>query len=64
MNKEEAYKSMEQGNKITHWLFSDEEFFYMDGDDNIRDENKYYLDEGWEIRKGDNWETGWSIYKK
>ena len=64
LTKKEAYESMEQGKYITHWYFSKDEYLWMDGSDNIRDEKGYYWKQkDWDDRSGGNWETGWSIYK-
>jgi hypothetical protein len=64
LTKKQAYESMEQGNKITHWYFSKDEYLWMDSSDNIRDEKGYYWKQkDWDDRSGGNWETGWGIWK-
>ena len=69
MTKQEAYESMKNGNKTTHWQFSDDEYVYMDQKDIIRDESGYnwitsfpFANSPWEERSGFGWETGWSVY--
>lgn len=50
--------------QVKHESFSDDEYVYFDGAV-IRDENGYNMggrhDEFMKIRKGDNWEEGWSL---
>ena len=65
MTREEAIKAMEDGGyKVTHVLFTDEEYI------SSLDDNNYYLDENgyilpkyefWENHKGEYWNEGWSI---
>jgi len=53
--------------KITHELFSSEEYLIMKDDGNVYDENNY-LFEDWEtdkngirMRKGGSWESNWFV---
>lgn len=51
---------------ITHPLFADDEFIYLDTDGIVRDENGYVFENGGNIngirmRTGGMWENGWSI---
>ena len=62
MTKKEALKAMGQGKKVTHHLFSNEEFIYMVGL-NIFDEKDYIMRDFWRYRTGDVWSEGWSIYE-
>jgi len=64
LTRKKAYQEMEKGNKITHWLFSSDEYLWMDGSDNIRDEKGYYWkQENWDERNGGNWNDGWGLWK-
>lgn len=64
MNKKEAWKLLESGEKITHNFFLDNEYLYME-------EGKVYTEDGykvtqefWALRQDPAWETGWHIYLK
>lgn len=63
ISKEEAYKLMEQGHKIAHDYYSDDEFLRMK-DGVIYDENGYRMgtkdSEFWS--KIQKWETGWRTF--
>lgn len=66
MTKQEAIDAIHQGKRVTHRLFSSDEFIYLDSDQNeLRDENGYYLvfTEFWNIRQSPEWQTNWSIYE-
>ena len=43
MTKDEAIVQMKNGNKVKHYLFSDDEFIYMK-DGSIYDENNYLME--------------------
>lgn len=60
MNRIDAKEAMVDGKKITHRFFDPEEFLYMKGFD-VFDETGRLFNEGWEMRKGNLWETDWSI---
>lgn len=71
LSKQEAYQEMIKGNKITHWLFSSDEYLYIDNDGIMRDECGYDWTDArpcclnpWEERTGGNWESGWTIWKE
>ena len=62
-----------EGNvKITHYLFSSDEFLYGKNG-MVYDENNYLFDDwvsvgvgahnGFRMRSGQSWEDGWSLYK-
>lgn len=63
ITKEEAYKLMQEGHRISHDYFTDEEFLKMNGEC-IYDENNYCMgtkhDEFWS--KIQKWETGWKTW--
>jgi hypothetical protein len=63
ISKDEAYKLMEQGHKIAHDYYSDNEFLRMK-DGIIYDESGYRMgtknDEFWS--KIQKWETGWRTF--
>lgn len=63
ITKEEAYKLMEQGYKIAHDYYSDDEFIRMK-DNVIYDESNIRMgtkdDEFWTIYQ--KWETGWRAF--
>ena len=60
VSKEEAYKLMEQGHKITHEYYTDEEYLCMKNGV-IYDESGYRMgtkrDRFWAIDQ--RWESGW-----
>jgi len=67
MNKSEAYKAMEQGKRITHAYFDDDEFLYMkDGviytEDNYRFDNREDGYNGWKDRSSESFQKDWEIY--
>jgi len=61
MTKQEAYKAMEDGHKVTHEWFSFDEYVYIK-DDKMYTEDGYRFEDGWEDRKTDDWQTGWRIF--
>ena len=72
MTATEILLEMYQGKKVTHSLFTDEEFIYMKGHD-IYTEEGYNMGtvygEFWQTRAGpagdpDAWATGWSLYEE
>lgn len=64
MTKGEAITEMMKGNKVTHQLFSREEFIRME-DGTMFDECDYVMNWNifWGDRNGASWETDWSIFK-
>lgn len=66
MTKQEAIQLMQEGKKLTHFLFTDEEWITMPDPFIIKTEDGYIRrsDEFWKYRKGDNWEEGWKIYEE
>lgn len=71
LSKQEAYQEIIKGNKITHWLFSSDEYLYIDNNGIMRDECGYdwtntgrYCTNPWEERSGVNWRNGWEIWKE
>ena len=63
MDREKAFVSMMNGDKVTHRLFSNKEYLYLDGSI-IRDENGYNFIEGWNLRKDGVWSEGWEVYSE
>lgn len=56
--------------KITHSLFSKDEYIYSKGDGHVYEEHGYLFEDftsersnGLRMRSGGLWETGWSLYK-
>jgi hypothetical protein len=62
LNRDEALKSMQEGYKVTHEYFSDDEYLYIT-DEKMYSEEGYRFEEGWEMRKGGYWEEGWRIFR-
>lgn len=64
LTKDEAIALMRQGQKLTHRYFYSDEWITMQGNI-IRMEQgqECWASEFWRDRKGDAWESGWSIYK-
>lgn len=68
INREEMFNKLEQGYKISHDYFSKDEYVYLDDNDKIRDENKYYMMRDNELDfkeseffKDRPWVTGWFV---
>jgi len=63
MTRTEAIESMENGNKVTHRLFTQEEWMKITG-------NKYEFEDGcfcrfdefWLYREDESWQDCWSIF--
>lgn len=66
MTKEQAIEAMENGDKITHSLFTDEEFIFIKNGE-IHDENGYKMRMGnvdfWTDRTHECWQDGYSLFK-
>ena len=69
MTKNEAILQMQNGHRVTHYLFSDDEYIYMK-DGHIHDENNYLLEckdskgnkiDFWTDRQDDSWNDGWIV---
>lgn len=64
MTKQEAIQAMQDGKKVRHEYFMDDEFISMT-DNEIFDEKGYKMRganfDFWTDRKGEAWENGWSI---
>lgn len=65
MTKNEAIAAMLSGNKVTHRYFSSDEWITMKGNNTIITEEGYrcYTIEFWKDRRGEAWESGWSIWE-
>lgn len=63
MTRHEAYKSMEQGHKVAHRFFSSDEYICILNGRMVTEEG-YNFEEGWSIRTGGQWESGWFVYNK
>lgn len=57
--------------KITHYLFSKDEYIYSKGDGCIYEEHGYLFEDftsncnsGIRMRSGDLWEKGWYLYEE
>lgn len=64
MTKQEAYKAMQDGNKISHIYFGRDEYLYIDSDGVIREEAGINFEAGWEMRSDPDWQTGWFVLKE
>lgn len=64
MNKDEAIKSMREGNKLTHIYFTPDEWIKESG-------HRYEFEDGcvcgfsafWFHRQENSWQNGWSVFK-
>jgi hypothetical protein len=63
MTKQEAFRAMTLGHKVTHKYFSSNEYIYMKGY-HMYTEEGYTFDDGWDDRCGENWQTGWNIWEE
>tara|TARA_R110002096_G_C14628496_1_gene724694 strand:+ start:2504 stop:2704 length:201 start_codon:yes stop_codon:yes gene_type:complete len=65
MTRTEAIKELEQGRKITHRYFLDNEFLKMvDNQIVFEDGNQVNPNEFWKLRGSEVWEDGYSYYTK
>ena len=65
MTMQEAYKSMEQGNKVFHYYFDKEEYIYMNERGEMYSEDGYRFEDGWQDRSFlKTYESGWSIWEE
>lgn len=66
MVKTEAIQSLKEGNKLTHDLFSDDEFVVMSKEEGFyefEDGVKQSEEEFWLIRKDYSWLMNWKVKK-
>jgi hypothetical protein len=63
MTREEAKLALQQGHKITHRYFDDNEYVYHKKG-LIYDELGYYHEEFWELRTEHWWNDGWRIFEE
>ena len=65
MSKQEALDALANGAKVTHRLFSENEWMIRKGNIlEFEDGCQLFINEFYHIRKGPNWETGYSIISK
>jgi hypothetical protein len=65
MEKHEAIKAMEDGEKVTHKSFTKDEWMKLTGqlfefEDGIRCQ----YDEFWDYRSEKEWDSGWEIFRE
>lgn len=68
MNKEEAKQALNEGKKITHVFFCENEFVQKDSEDSsvlvFEDFGvKQNEEEFWLMRQDESWNEGWEIVK-
>lgn len=65
MTKTEAIQAMKEGKKVTHRLFTNNEYVYIKNRE-LFDETDARLNSFvfWNDRKKIDWETGWNIFEK
>ncbi len=64
MTRQEAIKLMEQGLKVTHDYFSEDEWMTIkNGKYVFEDGVKCNPDEFWKYRQDASWDEDWSIYE-
>ena len=65
MTKQEAIQAMNEGKKVTHQHFTDDEWMKLAAPGLYEFEDGYEWPSlsFWEDRKDDSWETGWSIFE-
>lgn len=61
MTKKEAIEAILKGVKVKHWLFSEEEYLYLD-EEAFKDEKGLVLDwfDFWKYKQHKNFDNGWS----
>lgn len=62
--KDQAYKLMQNGHKVTHRYFGSDEYIYIDEQNRMYAEDGCRFERGWEMRTEDFWKDGWAVYKK
>ena len=64
MDKEEAIRAMQAGNKVTHTYFTPDEWMTMKGSRIIlEDGSSCWAYEFWADRNGFGWSDGYSLFK-
>ena len=64
MDKEEAIRAMQAGNKVTHTYFTPDEWITMEGNRIIfEDGYSCWAHEFWANRDGFGWNDGYSLFK-
>lgn len=63
MIKDEAYELMGKGYAVTHKLFRNGEYLYMDKSFIIRDEEGITFEADWDVRTSPEWLVDWFVYK-
>ena len=63
-DQKEAKQKLTEGVKVTHWLFSDNEYIWIESG-LLKDEKENVLnwDEFWMCRQAKNFLDGWTEYK-
>lgn len=63
MNKQEAIEKLNQGHKVNHIYFIDDDFIYKNDINQICDAfgNYYNEKEYWDKRKDETWNIGWKV---
>ena len=62
LTRDEAVEALLRGKKLTHNYFADGEWVMMMGEFMLfEDSQTQSVDSFWNIKKGDSWNTGWSI---
>ena len=62
MTKAEAIKAIKRGLRVTHTLFTEDEWLEMDGGwFKFEDGCQCRPSQFWDIRQGEEWEKGWRV---
>ncbi len=62
MTKEDALIAMQNGKKVTHRYFTDNEYMYMENDMIFSEDGVHHKwSEFWDLRSSEDWETDWEI---
>lgn len=64
MTKEEAIQAMQEGKKVTHQYFSDNEWMTMEGNRIVLEDGvSCWSHEFWADRNGLGWSDGYSLFE-
>lgn len=63
MSKAEAIQQMQQGHKVSHINFSDDEFIYLKNGEIHDEQNLNINSEFWSIRATPEWNSGWFLFQ-
>ncbi len=64
MTINQAKTALWEGHKLTHYLFSPDEFVYLDENGILRDEQGLNMHNFWDYRDSLAWQHDWKVYEE